>query len=55
MVPPASGTYELTVAANDGFRLYVDGKPVIDDWTPNAARAEQERDASSSRPARPTT
>ena len=33
LVPPASGEYELVVTANDGARLFVDGKPVIDNWT----------------------
>jgi beta-glucosidase len=33
LVPPVTGEYEITVAADDGFRLFLDGKPVIDDWT----------------------
>jgi beta-glucosidase len=33
IVPPASGTYTVVVAGDDGFRLFVDGKPVIDNWT----------------------
>jgi beta-glucosidase len=33
IVPPASGTYTVTVAGDDGFRLFVGGKPVIDNWT----------------------
>ena len=33
LVPPASGDYELTVTGDDGFRLGVDGKAVIDEWT----------------------
>ena len=33
LLPPASGTYTVIVAGDDGFRLFVDGKPVIDDWT----------------------
>ncbi len=36
LLPPTSGAYELTVGANDGFRLYIDGKVVIDGWEPNA-------------------
>ena len=32
LVPPTSGEYELVVTANDGARLFVDGKPVIDSW-----------------------
>ncbi len=33
LVPPVSGRYELTVTGDDGFRLDVDGKRVIDEWT----------------------
>jgi beta-glucosidase len=38
LVPPVSGTYTLTVTSNDGARLTLDGKTVIDAWTnmPNA-------------------
>jgi beta-glucosidase len=32
LVPPASGRYELSVGADDGFRLYVDGKLLLDEW-----------------------
>jgi beta-glucosidase len=32
LVPPVSGKYELTVAADDGFRLFVDGALVVEDW-----------------------
>lgn len=32
LVPPVSGRYELSVGANDGFRLFVDGKRVIESW-----------------------
>ena len=35
LLPPASGRYELTVGANDGFRLFIDGKPLIDNWELN--------------------
>jgi beta-glucosidase len=35
LLPPVSGKYELVVGANDGFRLYVDGKLVTDGWEPN--------------------
>jgi beta-glucosidase len=34
LLPPATGRYELTVAADDGVRLVVDGRTLIDDWTP---------------------
>jgi beta-glucosidase len=32
IVPPVSGRYELSVAANDGFRLFIDGKPLVESW-----------------------
>jgi beta-glucosidase len=35
LLPPTSGKYELVVGANDGFRLFVDGKLVNDGWEPN--------------------
>jgi beta-glucosidase len=35
LLPPASGKYELVVGANDGFRLFIDGKIVSDGWEPN--------------------
>ena len=35
LLPPTSGKYELVVGANDGFRLYIDGKVVTDGWEPN--------------------
>ncbi|HUQ12108.1 MAG TPA: glycoside hydrolase family 3 C-terminal domain-containing protein [Steroidobacteraceae bacterium] len=34
LLPPVSGRYELVVGANDGFRLYIDGKLVNDGWEP---------------------
>jgi beta-glucosidase len=33
LTPPASGEYELVVTANDGVRLFLDGKKVLEDWT----------------------
>ncbi len=33
LLPPVSGTYELTVSADDGFRLEIDGRRVLDEWT----------------------
>jgi beta-glucosidase len=33
LVPPVSGRYEVTVTGDDGFRLDIDGKRVIDEWT----------------------
>jgi beta-glucosidase len=44
LVPPATGEYELTVTGNDGFRLILDGRPVIDEWTnTDRARAKAAR------------
>ncbi len=33
LVPPVSGEYELTVAGNDGVRLFVDGEKVLEEWS----------------------
>jgi beta-glucosidase len=33
LVPPVSGAYELSVTGDDGFRLDVGGRRVIDEWT----------------------
>jgi beta-glucosidase len=33
LLAPVSGTYQLEVAANDGFRLYLDGKLLLDRWS----------------------
>jgi beta-glucosidase len=33
IAPPVSGRYELTVTGDDGFRLDLDGRRVIDEWT----------------------
>ncbi|MGH8146071.1 MAG: glycoside hydrolase family 3 C-terminal domain-containing protein [Rhodanobacteraceae bacterium] len=35
--PPVSGRYELEVAANDGFRLYLNGKLLLDKWASKTA------------------
>jgi beta-glucosidase len=35
LLPPASGPYEITVGANDGFRLSIDGRVVLDNWEVN--------------------
>lgn len=32
LLPPVSGRYRLEVAGDDGYRLYLDGKRVIDHW-----------------------
>ncbi len=33
LLPPVTGRYVLDVSANDGFRLFVDGKPVLERWS----------------------
>lgn len=33
LVPPVSGRYELTVTGDDGFRLVLDGRTIVDEWT----------------------
>ena len=35
LLPPTSGRYELVVGANDGFRLFIEGKLLTDGWQPN--------------------
>ncbi|RZA28932.1 MAG: glycoside hydrolase family 3 protein, partial [Lysobacteraceae bacterium] len=32
LLPPVSGEYQIQAAANDGFRLYLDGRLVLDQW-----------------------
>src|SRR5262249_1533384 len=32
ILPPVSGRYEISAAADDGFRLYVDGRLIADAW-----------------------
>ena len=32
LLPPVSGRYELSVGANDGFRLSLDGRQLAEDW-----------------------
>jgi beta-glucosidase len=38
LVPPVSGRYEFVVAADDGARLTIDGRRLIDEWKVGAAR-----------------
>jgi beta-glucosidase len=33
LVPPTSGEYELTVTGNDGVRLFVDGRKLLEEWS----------------------
>lgn len=35
LLPPVSGRYRIEAAADDGYRLYVDGKRLLDHWTPS--------------------
>lgn len=35
---PASGTYQIGVEGNDGYRLYLDGKLLIDNWKKQSHR-----------------
>jgi beta-glucosidase len=35
LLPPTTGKYELVVGANDGVRLYIDDRLVVDDWDLN--------------------
>lgn len=44
LLPPVSGVYELNVSANDGVRLIINGKTLIDSW----ALAERLRSHSAS-------
>ncbi|HEY0333085.1 MAG TPA: glycoside hydrolase family 3 C-terminal domain-containing protein [Stenotrophomonas sp.] len=39
LLPPRDGEYELGVTADDGFRLYLDGKLLLDHWK-NVDRAQ---------------
>jgi beta-glucosidase len=44
LAPPVSGEYELVVTANDGARLFVDGRKVLEEWTETSvARATSAR------------
>ncbi len=38
LTAPESGDYKLGVRADDGVRLIVDGKTLVDDWSEHAAR-----------------
>jgi len=35
LLPPVTGKYELVIGANDGFRLFIDGRELIDGWQLN--------------------
>jgi hypothetical protein len=36
--PPATGMYTFTAVADDGVRVLIDGKPLLEDWAVNMAR-----------------
>ena len=36
LIAPASGQYEIGITSDDGSRMYLDGKPVIDSWVDQA-------------------
>lgn len=39
MCSPETAEYELTLGGDDGYRLFINDQPVIDDWTPGAFRS----------------
>lgn len=39
LVAPVSGTYQFSFTGDDGFRVFLDGKPLIDHWTEGSATA----------------
>jgi beta-glucosidase len=40
LTPPASGPYEFTLTSDDGSRLYIDGKLIVDNWGDHASLAK---------------
>ena len=42
-MPPVSGEYELTVTGNDGVRLFVDGRRVLEEWSETSVAAGGQR------------
>ncbi len=38
---PESGKYQLGFTADDGARLYLDGKPLVDTWVPNPNKGDK--------------
>jgi beta-glucosidase len=33
LTPPVTGTYELVATGDDGFRVFLDGRPIVVEWT----------------------
>ncbi|HEY7515991.1 MAG TPA: glycoside hydrolase family 3 N-terminal domain-containing protein, partial [Vicinamibacteria bacterium] len=33
LTPPASGRYEIVATGDDGFRVFLDGKAILEEWT----------------------
>ncbi len=40
LLAPKTGTYALTLTADDGCRLFLDGKPLVDRWLEGGATAQ---------------
>lgn len=43
MIPKASGLYDLGVTGDDGFRLWLDGRLLVEDWTTHGAETKTEK------------
>lgn len=43
LVPKASGVYELGVTGDDGFRLWLDGRLLVEDWTTHGSETKTEK------------
>ena len=42
LVAPTTGEYTFTFAGDDGYRFFIDGKPLIDEWGhPNSVKSAQ--------------
>jgi hypothetical protein len=40
---PTSGTYQISTSSDDGVRLWLDGKRIINDWGDHSAKTNSER------------
>jgi beta-glucosidase len=43
LVPPKSGTYTLVVTGDDGYRFFIDGKKIIENWNEHASQTRRAR------------